>query len=218
MRKAVSLKTAFANTDRNSVSTTGSEIYNKEMKVTNLSVTPALHPVKRGNKRSVEKNAVSNTPRECSICGYALRRSGRCSNQGCSSRLHSKGPSAISSDELLQDTPPPLFHGRKWGNWVFDAERLCLVFEGRPTVRGEGADQYVGYLGSYEIDVEQIKQSSQMLDWIFQVGHHRLSGLLDAFYSIFNPQRNLCSCGCNKIIKDPTAFLKSRIPVVKEAA
>ncbi len=166
---------------------------------------PSLH---------AEKNAVPNSSRECSICGYALRRSGRCSNQGCSSRLHSKGPSVILSDELLQDTPPPLFHGRKWGKWVFDAERLCLVFEGRPTVRGEGADQYVGYFGSYEIDVEQIKQSSQMLDWIFQVGYHRLPGLLDAFYSIFHPQRNLCSCGCNKVIKDPTAFLKSRIATV----
>jgi hypothetical protein len=128
--------------------------------------------------------------------------------------LNSKGPSVVSLDELLRDTPPPLYHGRKWRKWVFDAERLCLVFEGRPSVRGEGADQYVAYFGSYEIDVEQIKQSSQMLDWIFQVGYHRLPGLLDAFYSIFNPQRNLCSGGCNKVIKDPTAFLKSRIVTV----
>jgi hypothetical protein len=97
---------------------------------------------------------------------------------------------------------------------VFDAERLVLVFEGRPTVRGEGANQYTGFFGTYEIDVELIRQSSQLLDWIFQVGHHRLPGLLDAFYSIFNPQQNLCSGGANKIIPNPTKFLKNRIKSV----
>jgi hypothetical protein len=100
---------------------------------------------------------------------------------------------------------------------VFDAERLCLVFEGRPTVRGEGANQYTGFFGSYEIDLELIRQSSQLLDWIFQVGHHRLPGLLDAFYSIFNPQRNLCGGGANKIIANPTKFLKERTATVGDS-
>ena|SRR5258707_10085653 len=166
-----------------------------------------------------EPNPPSASARECSVCGYALYLNvARCTNRDCPKHGRKDGPLAITADRLIRDfEPPKLFHGRRWKKWVFDAERLCLVFEGRPTVRGEGANQYTGFFGSYEIDLELIRQSSQLLDWIFQVGHHRLPGLLDAFYSIFNPQRNLCSGGANKIIANATKFLKERTATVGDS-
>jgi hypothetical protein len=161
--------------------------------------------------------------RECSSCHYALYpNTGRCANFECPNYERTGG--AMTGAQLLREyAPPALFHGRKWGEWTLDAERLCLVFRGGPVTRGEGSgvtegvERYVAYLGRYEIDLEQIRQSSRVLDWIFQVAGKTWAtarvtrDLLNAFDSIFHPQRNLCSGGANKVIANPSAFLKQRI-------
>jgi hypothetical protein len=164
--------------------------------------------------------------RECPKCHYATySNNGRCSNIECPNYNRVKGP--ITADQLLHDfTPPQLFHGRKWGEWVLDTERLCLVFRGKPVARGdgsnvtEGVERYVAYLGHYEIDIEAIRRSSQLLDWIYQVGGKTWAtarvtkDLINAFDSIFHPQQNLCSGGGDKVIQNPKAFLKHRIATV----
>ena len=68
----------------------------------------------------------------------------------------------------------------------------------------------------YEIDLETIRDSAEMLDWIFQLEHKTwaterdLADLLSALDDIFNPQANLCSVGKSKTI-EPMKFLRKRI-------
>jgi hypothetical protein len=199
----------------------------------NLSVTPTTRKVKRENRSARGTTKVSpDVPPECAVCGYALRLSGKCSNYECTSRLRSKGPSVFSFDDLVKDAPPPLFHGRHWGEWVLDIERLCLVYRGEPVSRGDGSNvtkgvpPYTAYLSCwYEIDIERIHDSAAVLDWIYQVSEkfwataRVTKDLLNAFNAIFHPQASLCSGACGsgrggKVIADPTAFLKHRIATV----
>jgi hypothetical protein len=106
-----------------------------------------------------------------------------------------------------------------------DTERLCLVYDAEPVTRGVVGHEYVAFLGAYEVDVERIRCSSGMLDWIFQINGKSwadarvVKDLVNAFDDIFHPQANLCSGGCsggigNMTIKNPTAFLKKRISTV----
>jgi hypothetical protein len=191
----------------------------------NLSVAPATRNVKRENARAVQR--LKQAPRECADCRYALYpATGRCTNFEClQHKRESSG--ALTGTQLLREcAPPPLYHGRSWGEWVLDAERLTLVFRGKPVARGdgsnvtEGVEEYVAYIGRYEIDIEEIRQSSGMLDWIFQVGGKTWAtarvtkDLINAFDSIFHPQQNLCSGGGDKVIQNPKAFLKHRIATV----
>jgi hypothetical protein len=87
-------------------------------------------------------------------------------------------------------------------------------------MRGRDDGEYVAFLGDYEIDVERIRQSSQVLDWVLQIRGTRwatpivMRDLIEAFDDIFALQANLCSYGANKIIGNPTAFLKCRIGTV----
>jgi hypothetical protein len=156
----------------------------------------------------------SAADRECSHCHYALYPTTlACTNEEC---RRPSGP--VSASELLRRfEPPPLFHGRKWGSWVLDSERWCLVYLGEPVLRGEGADEYTAYLGEYEIDLEHVRQSSQMLDYVFQINGKswataRVSkDLLNALDDVFNPQANLCSGGGNKSISNPASFLRERL-------
>jgi hypothetical protein len=119
-----------------------------------------------------------------------------------------------------QFAPPRLFHGRHWGAWTLDIERLVLVHDGEPRMQGRGDEKYVAFHGNYEIDVERIRQSAQVLDWICQIRGKRwatsiaMRDLIEAFDDIFALQANLCSFGSNKIIGNPTAFLKCRIGTV----
>lgn len=75
-----------------------------------------------------------------------------------------------------------------FGPWKFFPDNLTLVHS--PT--------------GYEIDLEEIDTSAQMLDWIFQVQNKTwatpdvLYGLLAAFRTVMNPQANYCSMGCDK--------------------
>ena len=109
-----------------------------------------------------------------------------------------------------------LVHGRKYGRWVFDGERLCLVLDGRPITRGSGEDAYRAFFGIYEIDLE-LRASSQLLDRIFQVrtlgwvDARCMSDLLRALDDILYPQQNLCSAGCDKRIENPGEFLRARL-------
>ena len=101
--------------------------------------------------------------------------------------------------DVLSSHPTQLFHGRRWGVWQLDSHRLVLIY----------------IPDGYEIDVEEITSSAQLLDWLFQVYRWTTPqehyDLMQAFRDTFHPQANLCSGGGDKRIEDPTAFLRERI-------
>jgi len=129
----------------------------------------------------------------------------------CNSNARTK-----NSHRKYSTTETPLFHGRTWGRWVFDAERLVLVLDGRPGTGGTGDDEYLAYFGIYEVDVE-LRASSQLLDRIFQVrtlgwvDPQCMSDLLEALHDTIDPQANLCSGGRDKRIEKPAEFLRRKI-------
>ena len=88
------------------------------------------------------------------------------------------------------------FSGRFWGNWKF--------------VQHDNIPYLV--FADYEIDLSGISQSSEMLDWIFQMYHKSwvskddLHCLIAAFDEIFQPQDTMCSFGYNRI---PLARMKT---------
>jgi hypothetical protein len=169
--------------------------------------------------------------RECPDCSYAkYPNSGLCSNHECP-KSHRPGPGAMTSEQLLHEyRPPTLFHGRRWGSWTLDVERRCLVYDAWSEVRGNGSGvtkgvpQYTAYLGAPEIDLDRIRDSAGLLDWIFQVEGKTWAtarvtkDLLSAFDAIFHPQQNLCCGGGSKTIADPKAFLRNRFATVGAAA
>jgi rubredoxin len=67
-----------------------------------------------------------------------------------------------------------------WGHWKFK-DNLTLLFE-----------------DYYEIDLERINSSAQMLDWLYQCLGRDPLGLYLAFGEIFDPQKNACSWGQEK--------------------
>jgi hypothetical protein len=93
-------------------------------------------------------------------------------------------------------------HGSKWGEWTLDAKSLTLDLQ---------SDRH-----SYQIGLETITDSAQMLDWVFQIRRKRwatndiVGDLINAFEDIFSPQGCLCGMGVGKTI-DSTAFLKERL-------
>jgi len=135
----------------------------------------------------------TETHRACSECRYALSPvTGSCTNFECRGY---KMVRSLTLGQLAREfAEPTLFHGRAWGDWTLDTKRRVLVFEGRPTAQG--------FLGSYEIDLENVRDSAAMLDWIFQIRGKRwatskvLRDLINALNAIFAPQRNLCSGAC----------------------
>lgn len=81
----------------------------------------------------------------------------------------------LNCSRLSFDTP-----NDSWGHWKFQ-DNLTLLFE-----------------SYYEIDLEKINSSAQILDWLYQcIGKDPL-GLYLAFGEIFDPQKNACSWGQNK--------------------
>ena len=88
--------------------------------------------------------------------------------------------------------------GQQWGKWCFDKKRLALVY---------GNERY-------EIDLERIDGSAEMLDWIFQLSNKPgcsrkdIGDLVEAFDDLFYPQANLCSGGSDKKI-DATKYFKA---------
>jgi hypothetical protein len=94
-------------------------------------------------------------------------------------------------------------HGDRWGNWELDTNLLVLIYRGR-----QGHNEY-------EIDLEKIDGSAEMLDWIFQlnskswVSRKDMGDLVQAFDDIFTPQSTLCGQGIDKKL-DATKYLKTR--------
>ena len=198
------------------------------------------------SKKSLNKNSrirrrsarLKQSPlRECADCSYATYpATGRCTNVECPKHRRESG--AMTGEQLLREYAlPALYHGRRWGTWVLDVERLCLVHQGQPVDRGdgsgvtEGVPQYVAFIGKYEVDLERIEDSAAALDWVFQVAGKTWANarvtkdLLNAFDDIIHPQANLCSGACGsghggRVIENPGAFLRNRIATVgvKEAA
>lgn len=76
----------------------------------------------------------------------------------------------------------------KWGNWHFDSRQLTLTHATE----------------KYEIDLEDIHSSADILDWIFQILGKKwgdaatVYDLLVAFEEILSPQENYCSFGEDK--------------------
>jgi len=67
---------------------------------------------------------------------------------------------------------------RKWGEWEFMPANLTLLWR-----------------GWYEIDLEDINSTAEILDWIFQCLDRDGPDLLNAFNAILYPQKNCCSWG-----------------------
>ncbi len=83
-----------------------------------------------------------------------------------------------------------------WGKWKLTLSTCELKY-----VVGPGQSLY-------NIDLETITSSSQMLDWIFQlrgktyITSQDLADLLHAFKDLFDPQHYLCSSGMDKRISN----------------
>lgn len=89
----------------------------------------------------------------------------------------------------------------QWGNWHLNSRTLELIYR-------------AGYNQLYEIDLETITSSSQMLDWLLQIkgkawaSNQDITDLLQAFKELFDPQCYLCSFGEDKRIKDVRAHIQ----------
>jgi hypothetical protein len=107
-----------------------------------------------------------------------------------------------------------LQHGQKWGDWTLDvrtAKSYTLVLDSP-----DRKDPDHHHHHHYEIPIDEITRSAQMLDWIFQlrmktwVTNDIMGDLLSAFQDIFRPQGSLCGGGIDKTL-DAEAWLDSRV-------
>ncbi len=150
---------------------------------------------------SANAEGVQVQPPACPLCGYTLRPNGFCSNSRCDRQPPVDGPMTLAELHDLYPTVP-LTHGRRWGVWHLDTERLTLDY------RPDG-------IWRYEIDLERVWDSASLLDWLFQIRGKRwatptvLADLLNAIQDIFHPQHNLCSVGQHKRL--PVGFLAGRV-------
>jgi hypothetical protein len=141
--------------------------------------------------------------RECVECHYAVDSNGSCTNVDCSAWRD-------------VGTRVGLYHGRRWGRWILDAERLCLVCDGSPAIRGNDCDRYVAFMG-YEADLERLRTSAAVLDFIFQIhgsirgANNGIRDFINAIDDLLQPQATLCSGGASKTIENPREFLLQRI-------
>ncbi len=150
--------------------------------------------------------SVQVQPPACPLCGYTLRSNGFCSNSRCDRQPPVNGSIALGQ---LHDLFPkvPLMHGRRWGVWHLDTERLTLDYKPDGVWR-------------YELDLERNHDSASILDFIFQVRQKGwatptvLADLLNAIQDIFHPQPNLCSCGRNKQVS--AEFAAGRVEAVEQ--
>lgn len=99
---------------------------------------------------------------------------------------------------------PKLESGKKWGDWILIGQNLTLVYTGPPA--------------KYEIDLEIINSSSEMLDWIMQIAAKRwatpviVGDLVKALNEIFLPQKSLCPGGVSREINARDLLLKRLKP------
>lgn len=90
-------------------------------------------------------------------------------------------PQTFTAAELAAAPPPA--PRLSWGDWRFDPIGHTLACDG------------------YEIDLEEIKSSAAILDWLFQVAGKSwatpqvLADLVEALDEVLDPQANFCSDG-----------------------
>ena len=88
----------------------------------------------------------------------------------------------------------------RWGKWVLNTQNLTIVFDPKKV--------------GYDIDLEELDTSAQMLDWYYHAKHKVYFGpqdmydLMSAFEDIFDPRSTLC--GMDKRI-DPTKEVREYI-------
>tara|TARA_Y100000114_G_scaffold120772_1_gene115800 strand:+ start:375 stop:836 length:462 start_codon:yes stop_codon:yes gene_type:complete len=124
-------------------------------------------------------------------------KSAICAKNEEAQKFHLKYPKGCNIKELHKYRWPVR---KQWGYWIFRSSNLVLELQ---TKRGGWA---------YEIDLERINSTAEMLDWIFQLNHKNRFGesiygnenqdligdLIQAFDDIFKPQANCCSRGKEK--------------------
>ena len=124
-------------------------------------------------------------------------KSAICAKNEEEKKLQQKFPDGCGFDDLMNYKWPVR---KQWGYWIFRSTTLVLELQ---TERGGWA---------YEVDLQRINSTAEMLDWIFQLNHknrcddsiygnenHDLIGdLIQAFDDIFEPQANCCSWGNEK--------------------
>ena len=69
---------------------------------------------------------------------------------------------------------------QRWGEWEFKPS-LSLVWRGH-----------------YEIDLESINSTAEILDWVFHAWHRDGEHLVEAFQAILDPKANCCSGGVER--------------------
>jgi len=124
-------------------------------------------------------------------------KSAICAKNEEEKKFEQKFPDGCGFDDLMNYEWPVR---KQWGYWIFRSTNLVLELQNE---RGSWA---------YEVDLERINCTAQMLDIIFQLNHKRRYGkshygdqnqdligdLIQAFDDIFEPQGNCCSCGKEK--------------------
>jgi hypothetical protein len=115
------------------------------------------------------------------------------------------GVEPLSVEDILSSSGRP--EATQWGRWKLRKGSWVLVYMGCYDNR---------WPTEYEIDLETIDSSAQMLDWIFQLVGAKTwmtvqdgADLIEAFRAIYRPQQNLCSWGRSLTI-DPRWFLRER--------
>lgn len=85
-------------------------------------------------------------------------------------------------EDRTTETPKP----KKWGRWTYDPKLMTLEID------------------DYQIDLEPITSSAEILDWVAQI-HGKawitpkdFHDLLSALKSLLNPQAHYCSFGQDK--------------------
>jgi hypothetical protein len=100
-------------------------------------------------------------------------------------------PGAVSFADLVAEVDAA--HRKKvkslrWGDWKYRRSNYTLTYEP----------------WNYEIDLEGIKRSSQILDWVFQIQTKTwatpqvLADLLEALRELLDPQANYCPSGMDR--------------------
>ena len=92
---------------------------------------------------------------------------------------------------------PPV-DGKSWGSWTFDLKTLTLAYKGEHR---------------YEVRLDEISDSAEMLDWLMQLQMKTwtttedIGQLVHAFYELFRPQQTLCGGGKDHTLNAKQFFI-----------
>ena len=110
------------------------------------------------------------------------------------------GVHGLSLADMSKVRRPLPSQGDRWGNWEYDAKNFVLEY-----VENDGSH-------GYQVGLDDMTTSAQMLDWIFQVcvktwvTQKDKGDLIDALQDLLHPQGTLCSGGQGKTL-DATKLL-----------